>query len=704
MRGFLTDLFGDWEKQRHRSRPLGVEQLEARIVPAAYIVNTKDDDASYTANKDGGGSGSLRAVITEANKITTEAHTVTFSADAFMDSKVIDLSSLLPEIKVQVTIDGSGAGGIKLQRKTGQNVSDGLRFGRSDTSDASGSKVFGITVHEFQDDGIYIGPRVSNVQIGGTDSDAQRVIATRNGRAGVHIYGLHNGYGSSNNKIFNSYIGTDTSGETGLSNTIGILIEAKADSTVIGGMGNWSPALKYESNVIAGNSSYGIKIEDAQGTKIEGNRIGTNVNGELKADLRNGVGVRVEGTSSNTTIGVRTVRQTIGMITTEIPSNVIASSKTNGIELASGKNYVRGNYIGTNSAGTAAAGNEKYGIAVLSSSGNVIGGAAEGERNVISANGKVGTAESGGVLLDAGNNNTLEKNYIGTKADGKTALGNKNAGVHYKNYSKAAGPNALIGNKIQDGEKGVKKLDTGTDSIKLTKNTTKGNGFGIDNGGLAGTPVLGSATVAGGMLTVAGTLTSTASSTFTIEFFGNTTAHSSGYGEGEFYLGSATVTTNSSGYASFSASLENVAGAYVSATSTLTGDYGWTSQYSNNVSVSGLSSTATVGNRVTHDADADGVQDAGESGVANVLVRLYNSSGTLVASAYTSSTGYYSFAGVAPGDYYLQIVPPPGATLTTANFGSDDADSDFDAALWRTDLFTLLAGQIDRTLDAGLLF
>jgi hypothetical protein len=52
-----------------------------------------------------------------------------------------------------------------------------------------------------------------------------------------------------------------------------------------------------------------------------------------------------------------------------------------------------------------------------------------------------------------------------------------------------------------------------------------------------------------------------------------------------------------------------------------------------------------VGNRVWHDLDSDGIQDAGEPSIAGVTVRLYDAAGVeVVGSAITDSNGEYSFA------------------------------------------------------------
>jgi hypothetical protein len=49
-------------------------------------------------------------------------------------------------------------------------------------------------------------------------------------------------------------------------------------------------------------------------------------------------------------------------------------------------------------------------------------------------------------------------------------------------------------------------------------------------------PVLASAMVAGGNMTIVGALSSIPNSTFQLEFFGNSQCDPSGYGEGETFL------------------------------------------------------------------------------------------------------------------------------------------------------------------------
>ncbi|MEM8862470.1 MAG: SdrD B-like domain-containing protein, partial [Chloroflexota bacterium] len=50
-----------------------------------------------------------------------------------------------------------------------------------------------------------------------------------------------------------------------------------------------------------------------------------------------------------------------------------------------------------------------------------------------------------------------------------------------------------------------------------------------------------------------------------------------------------------------------------------------------------------IGNRVWEDSDGDGIQDPSESGINGIVVELYDSSGTLVVTATTDSSGNYYF-------------------------------------------------------------
>ncbi|MEW6654519.1 MAG: SdrD B-like domain-containing protein, partial [Bacteroidota bacterium] len=112
---------------------------------------------------------------------------------------------------------------------------------------------------------------------------------------------------------------------------------------------------------------------------------------------------------------------------------------------------------------------------------------------------------------------------------------------------------------------------------------------------------------------------------------------------------------------------------------------------------------ASLGDKVWKDTNKNGIQDAGETGVAGVTVKLYTCADALVATTTTNSSGNYIFGNLAPGDYYVVFVKPNGMVFTTANAGTNDAvDSDADAANGKTSCTTLTAGENDLTWDAGV--
>ncbi|MEA2563804.1 MAG: hypothetical protein QOH06_5308 [Acidobacteriota bacterium] len=77
-----------------------------------------------------------------------------------------------------------------------------------------------------------------------------------------------------------------------------------------------------------------------------------------------------------------------------------------------------------------------------------------------------------------------------------------------------------------------------------------------------------------------------------------------------------------------------------------------------------------LGDTVFLDADGDGSQDPGEPGIAGVLLELYDSLGTLLASTTTDSDGHYSF-GVEREEYEVRVAasnfsgPLAGTASTT---------------------------------------
>ncbi|MEZ4868797.1 MAG: SdrD B-like domain-containing protein [Caldilineaceae bacterium] len=122
--------------------------------------------------------------------------------------------------------------------------------------------------------------------------------------------------------------------------------------------------------------------------------------------------------------------------------------------------------------------------------------------------------------------------------------------------------------------------------------------------------------------------------------------------------------------------------------------------------LAGGTQPASVGDWVWLDANGNGLQDLGETGVPGITVALYRADGTLVATALTDADGNYQFNYLPPGDYYLLFTPPNGYLFTSSNQGEagtgDLLDSDADVATGQTTVITLTAGQQQVSMDAGL--
>lgn len=125
----------------------------------------------------------------------------------------------------------------------------------------------------------------------------------------------------------------------------------------------------------------------------------------------------------------------------------------------------------------------------------------------------------------------------------------------------------------------------------------------------------------------------------------------------------------------------------------------------------GILAPAGLGDFVWRDADADGVQEAGEPGIAGVVVELLDANDQVIAATTTDGSGLYRFTGLEPGTYSTRVAagnfdagqPLEGLFITKLDAGLDDAvDSDGDPAeALAAAATTLVSGQFDPTLDFG---
>lgn len=375
--------------------------------------------------------------------------------------------------------------------------------------------------------------------------------------------------------IQGNLIGTDVTGTSALANTQGGLFIEGTPYTIGG-------TTAEARNVISGNSGTGIDVGDnTDDLVIQGNFVGLDVTGSAPIpNSFHGIFLQNDGhLVGGTEAGA---------------GNVIAGSGSAGILVNSTNTTVQGNRIGTNAAGTGALANV-IGVRISNATSNTIGGSVAGAANIIAGN------SLNGVRL-AGNSsgNTVEGNYIGTNAAG-ASLGNGVTQVQPGVLvDVTADGNSIARNTIAfNGAQGV-FIEGGT-GVHLSENVIHSNGeiggfLGIDLGtggvtandagdtdtgpnNLQNFPLVTLAYLDGGTV-VEGTLNSAASTTFTLEFFGNSACDALDHGEGETFLGSTTVTTDGAGDASFTETLATGVSVGNGVAATATDPDGNTSEFS----------------------------------------------------------------------------------------------------------------------------
>jgi sugar lactone lactonase YvrE len=105
--------------------------------------------------------------------------------------------------------------------------------------------------------------------------------------------------------------------------------------------------------------------------------------------------------------------------------NIVSGNDIDGVFIDTATdNVVIGNYIGTDATGMAAVGNSEDGIWLSGAYGNRIGGSTAAERNVVSGNLWSGIAASG-----LSSDNVIQGNYIGVDRTGSGPLGNQRSGI-----------------------------------------------------------------------------------------------------------------------------------------------------------------------------------------------------------------------------------------------------------------------------------
>jgi SdrD B-like domain/Secretion system C-terminal sorting domain len=112
-----------------------------------------------------------------------------------------------------------------------------------------------------------------------------------------------------------------------------------------------------------------------------------------------------------------------------------------------------------------------------------------------------------------------------------------------------------------------------------------------------------------------------------------------------------------------------------------------------------------LGDFVWLDNNANGLQDAGETGMAGVTVNLINpANNAILQTTTTDANGYYYFgdpAGIyGVTTYTVEFVSPSGYKPTNSNGGADD-EKDSDAIAGKINNITVPIGTWNNSLDAG---
>jgi hypothetical protein len=532
---------------------------------AAFLVSAPLAAATLTVgNTNDSGPGSLRQAILDANA-ASGADTIVF-AIAGGGVHTIAPASALPPITEAVTIDGytqSGASPNSNPPDQGSNAAilieiDGTNAGASSdaailkiASTGSGTIIRGLAINrghagirvEGADGvhvegcfvgtdptgaaaegnsagGVVITSGATNATVGGNTPAARNLISGNN--VDEIAIGLDNGNGGAGHVIAGNLIGTDATGTVSLSGAQGgIEVIGNYSNVRIGGT---TPA---ERNVISGNFS-GVRLRDSGTASVEGNYIGTDVTGTV------GLG--------NTTFGisVQIPDDTIGGAAPGA-GNVISANGGHGIEITRAGTVVQGNLIGTDAGGTAPLGNFGRGVDIFAVDGIVVGGTAAGEANTIAFNGLAGVT----VYTSSG---TLSGNTI----RGNAIFGNGTVGIDLGN-------NGLTPDDPGDGDAGAN--------------------------GLQNYPIIGAVTPGASSTNIQGTLDSTASTTFDLDFYAGPVCldRPQALLQGQSYLGSKQVTTDGSGFASFSVDVPVALAAGQPVTATATAPDGSTSEFSQRI-------------------------------------------------------------------------------------------------------------------------
>ncbi len=350
---------------------------------------------------------------------------------------------------------------------------------------------------------------------------------------------------------------------------------------------------------------YGLVL-NADGAWIYGNFLGTDPTGQLSRP--NGTGgieiTTISGPATNNLIGTNA-----DGTNDAVERNVISGNSSSGILILTSGNSIAGNLIGLAADGTTPLSNAGDGITVFGGSGNTIGSTVAGAGNVIANNG------GSGVDVLAGLADTILGNAI---------FANGRLGID------------LNGDGITPNDPG--DTDTGPNNLQNF-------------------PVLLYANPSPASLSVRVTLDSLPSTDYRIEFFANSSADPTGFGEGETPIGTAVVTTDGSGHVSYDATLpgQYALGVPITATATVLNgpNAGDTSEFSQALKTAAPSSDLSL-------SETSQTSTLTEGQPADFQLTLAN-------AGPNDATGVVVTENLSPGLAFLSADITPAAVTTQAD-------------------------------------
>ena len=391
--------------------------------------------------------------------------------------------------------------GVIINRFDGDGIEFSIKGNNSVRCSRIGVSADGLTPQRNGHNGLYFN-RVSNNKVGGANGDGNVISSNgANNPPGFNFDGGIHFFLSTDNVVQGNIIGLDKDGlitTTFLNNRQenGIVM-LNVDRTLIGGK------TAAERNIISGNDTAGIYMQNSDENVFTGNYIGLDINGTTSGSTTslNGRGIDKTNSNGNRIGGVESGEGNV------ISANGFGIRASGSLELV-----IQGNVIGLAPSGMSTVGiPQSDGISIQFQSTATIGGRTPAERNIVGGN-------STGITVTNNNSTSgtataiIEGNYIGIGANGTTVFSNSTAGIllaGLANGSRIGGGATGAGNVISGGGSKI-RLDSsnnlvqgnliGTDATG-TIDVSTGNGIDLLAGGTNNTiggPTAGMRNVIGG--------------------------------------------------------------------------------------------------------------------------------------------------------------------------------------------------------------